>query len=125
MANTANLDEDTLSKLSDGPAGSAKYLRLKELSLKRFKNHIQRTRKTNLSEVLKDDATLEHCLKSYFFGIRVEEMVADPQNPGKQIKTGNSVPPRLGYAKNVRSVLFGVLTKEFKASLSLKVFSLH
>ena len=41
-------------------------------------------------------------------------MVSDIDNPGKFKKTGSSVPPKLGYAKNVKTLLFGVLSKEFK-----------
>ena len=101
-------------ELSSGLAGSLKYLCSKEVSLARFENHVKKIEKLNFTLVIKDDKLLERCLKSYFFGIRVPETVPDKANPGKLRKTGAFVPPKIGYARNVKSMLFGVLAKEFK-----------
>ena len=114
MANTIILSDAELERLSSGPAGSHNYLRQKEMAIQRFKNHVKKTSRLNFNDVVKNDAELDRTLKSYFFGIQVQEMVSDIDNPGKFKKTGSSVPPKLGYAKNVKTLLFGVLSKEFK-----------
>ena len=114
MANTEELDRNVLDALSSGPAGSSDYLRQKTRALDRFKSHLSRVEKTDLDTVILNDEELEKCLKSYFFGIRVPEVIPDEAHPGKSKKTGGLVLPKLGYAKNVKSVLFNVLTKDYK-----------
>ena len=114
MATAARIDKELLAQLSDGPSGSPAYLQHKKLCLARFENHLKKNENIDLSLALQDDHRLETCLKSYFFGIRVPEVVDDPDKPGKVKKTGLMVPPKAGYAKNVKSVLFGVLAKEYK-----------
>ena len=114
MAQTTPLEPAELAALANGPAGSDAYLRQKERALKNFENHIKNIEHSTFSEVLKCKKELERCLKSYFFGIRVMEVVPDPNNAGKVIKSGKKVPPKLGYAKNVKSVLFNVLLKEYQ-----------
>ena len=61
--------------------------------------------------------TLEDCLTSYFFGIRVNENEADDENRGKQKQTGNKIPLKLGYTKTINSTLFNVLLKDYKSSM--------
>ena len=65
MASTAKLDRHPLDELTNGPAGSQLYLRQKELAIRKFSNHV--TQVELLDKVLKNDKTLEDCLKSIFW----------------------------------------------------------
>ena len=114
MANTAKIDDEELAKLSEGPAGSPIYLQQQRRALERFETHLRNNEDSTLEKVLKDDQKLEKALKLYFFGIWVCEFVPDEAVPGKFKKTDKMVPPKIGYAKNVKSVLFGVLARRFK-----------
>ena len=96
MASTAKLDRHPLDELANDPAGSQLYLRQKELAIRKFRNHATQVELLNFDGV--NDKTLEDCLKSYFFGIRVNENEADDENQGKQKQTGNKIPPKFGYA---------------------------
>ena len=117
MTSTAKLDRHPLGELAIGPAGSQLYLRQKELAMRKFRNHVTQVELLNFDKVLKNDKTLEDCLTSYFFGIRVNENEADDENRGKRKQTGNKIPPKLGYTKNIKSTLFNVLLKDYKSSM--------
>ena len=117
MTSTAKLDRHPLGELAIGPAGSQLYLRQKELAMRKFRNHVTQVELLNFDKVLKNDKNPEDCLTSYFFGIRVNENEADDENQGKRKQTGNKIPPKLGYAKNIKSTLFNVLLKDYKARM--------
>ena len=66
MASTAKLDRHPLDELANDPAGSQLYLHQKELAIRKFRNHVTQVELLNFDGVLKNDKTLEDCLKSYF-----------------------------------------------------------
>ena len=65
-----------------------------------------------MKDIEKDDSDIAEIVK-----IRVDGVIQDKKR-GKLTKTGLKVPSKMGYAKNIKAVLFGVFTREFKINLA-------
>ena len=123
MANSERVPDDVMKEIADGPAGSKDYLTQKKRVLANFMNFVVDIEKDgrDLVEIVKDKQLFETFVKNYFFGIRVPETKQDKKT-GKVSKTGRNVPPKMGYAKNIKAVLFGVFVREFKVSFTIFIW---
>ena len=115
MATSKKVTGELRKQIEEEDAGNKEYLRQKQRNLANFKKHIEEVEdcKEPLEEVVKNLEVLESYVKNYFFGIEVAEVVKDAKT-GKLNKTGLMVPPKMGYAKNIKASLFGVFTKEYQ-----------
>ena len=118
MSNTEKVSDEVMKDIADGPAGNKDYQAQKKRSLANFKKHLETVEKVNdeISQLITAPEQFESYVKNYFFGIRVKEVTKDKMT-GKQKPTGNLVPPTMGYAKNLKAVLFGVFVREFKVCI--------
>ena len=115
MATSEKVPAEVMEKIAEGPAGSKEYLAQKKRCLANFSKHLVEIENDNRSieDLVKVPGVLETYTKNYFFGIRVQEVLKDKMT-GKLTKTGRSVLPKMGYSRNIKAVLFGVFTREFK-----------
>ena len=118
MANTEKVPDEVMKEIAEGPAGNKEYLAHKKRCLGNFKKHLEEVEKTgeDIENLVENKPQFEIYVKNYFFGIRVKETIQDKLT-GKLDRSGRLVPPTMGYAKNIKAVLFGVLTREFKVGV--------
>ena len=116
MPQNVVIDQVEVERIEAGTSGNKEYKRQVERILKHFSTYLTDTEKEerSIEDVYAESSEVcEGLVKRFFYSLRIDEVEVDKKT-GKKSKTGRQIPPKLGYAKNIKCTLFKSLTSLYK-----------
>ena len=117
MPKAAAVSEEQIKDIDEGSSGNKEYLAQRRRIFEHFTKYVKDVENCDLpiEDMVKDTENLGSYVKRFFYGAKVDKVKIDKKT-GKKIKVGEMEPPSLGYAKSMKTCLFGVFAKEYKVS---------
>ena len=115
MPGNRALDSDSLKEFEANAAGNKEYIRQVERIWNHFQTFTREVEKIELDLELIAENTedFENLVKKFFYSLTVDEVEIDAMS-GRKLKTGKTIPPTIGYARNIKSTLFKSIASKLK-----------